>query len=287
VQVPPARERTGSAGGSESAPPETQPAETAPILDPARAAATVVPDLGPPPPPQPLEMRVPTLRISPRRPRSELAPDGNGRFRIKDGPVIAHVERDGRVSFEDQSPIGVHVARPHDIKRRLKAWIANPFAEAPADIPPIIEGHFELTDLAMRAAGQDPYSSRKMELLDRTRDERMALAAGENASNLRDALARTPATLERIWRGPGDARHKRRLLFTLWDECAESGASDVVTTARAVRASILAFIRRRLPRGSRAAYSARELDALNAGRTSRERFEPYWQESATSAQQSP
>ena len=98
---------------------------------------------------------------------------------------------------------------------------------------------------------------------------------------------RTPAILEHIWRAPGDARRKRRLLFTLWDECAEAGASDVVTTARAVRGAILAFIRRRLPRGSRAAYSDAELDALNAARTSRERFDPYWQESATSAQQSP
>jgi hypothetical protein len=255
--------------------PAPPPAESAPILDPARAARTVVPDLGPPPPPQPLEMRVPTLHISPRPPRSELAPDGNGRFRIKDGPVIAHIARDGRVSFEDRSPIGVHIASPRDIKRRLSAWIENPFAEAPADVPPIIEGRFELTDLAMRAAGQDPYSARKMALLDRTRDERMALAASENASNLVDALARTPATLERLWRGPGEPRRKRRLLFTLWDECAESGASDVVTTARAVRATIVAFIRHNLPRGSRAGYTGAELEELNAGRTSRERFDPY------------
>ncbi len=266
---------------------ESPPPPRVPILDPARAAAAVVPDLGPPPPRQPLEMRVPTLHISPRKPRSELTPDGNGRFRVKDGPVIAHVERDGRMSFEDTSPIGVHIASRRDIKRRLAAWIEDPFGESPADIPPIIEGRFELTDLAMRAAGQDPYSSRKMALLDRTRDERMALAAAENAGNLRDALARTPATLARIWRGPGGARQKRRLLFTLWDECAETGADDVVTTARAVRASIVAFIRRNLPRGSRAGYTGGELDALNARRTSRERFDPYWQESATSAQQSP
>ena len=258
-----------------------------PFLDPKRAAAIAEPDLGPPPPPQPLEMHVPTLHIQPRKPRSELTPDGNGRFRIHDGPVIAHVERDGRMSFEDRSPIGVSVASPRDINRRLKAWIANPFAEAPADIPPIIQGRFELTDLAMRAAGQDPYSSRKMELLDRTRDERMGLAAAENASNLKDALARTPAALDRIWRGPGDVRQKRRLFFTLWDECAESGAGDVIATARAVRATIVAFIRRNLPRGSRAGYTGAELDALNARRTSRERFDPYWQESATSAQQSP
>ncbi len=246
-----------------------------PRLDPARAAEAVEPDLGPPPPPGPLEMRVPTLRISPRRPRSELAPDGSGRFRVKDGPVTAHVERDGRVSFEDQSPIGVSIASPRHIKERVAAWMRDPFGESPADLPPIIEGRFELTDLAMRAAGQDPYLSRKMDLLDRTRDERMGLAAAETSSNLKDALARTPASLDRIWRGPGDPAGKRRLLFALWDECAESGSSEVVATARAVRAAIVGFIRRRLPRGSGAGYGERELEALNARRTTRERFDPY------------
>ena len=234
-----------------------------------------MPDLGPPPPPGPLEMRVPTLHISPRRPRSELAPDGNGRFRVKDGPVTAHVERDGRVSFEDQSPIGVRIASPRQIKEKLAAWVRDPFGESPDDIPPLIEGRFELTALAMRAAGQDPYSSRKMALLDRTRDERMQLAAAETSSNLKDALARTPAALDRIWRGPGDSAGKRRLLFTLWDECAESGSSDVLATARAVRATIVAFIRRHLPRGSRAGYSDEELDLLNARRSSHARFQPY------------
>jgi len=220
-------------------------------------------------------MRIPTLRISPRPPVSELKPDGGGRFRVKDGPVIAHVERDGRVAFEDQSPIGVRVASPREVRKKLAAWLRDPFGESPADIPPLIEGRFELTDLAMRMAGEDPYSARKLDLLDRTRPERMRLAAAETSSNLKDAVARTPATLEAIWRGPGDLAGKRRLLFTLWDECAETGSAEVLASARAVRASIVAFIRRRLPRGSRAGYSDRELDALNARRTSRERFAPY------------
>ena len=224
--------------------------EGVPYLDPAGAAAFAEPDLGPTPPPGPLEMRVPTLRISPRRPPSELTPDGNGRFRVEEGPFTAHVERDGRVAFDDKKSIGF-------------------------ELPNLVTGRFELTDLAMRAAGQDPYSSRKMDLLDRTRAERMQLAAAETSSNLRDALARTPPALDRIWRGPGTATERRRLLFTLWDECAETGSAEVLATARAVRATIVAFIRRRLPRGSRAAYPDAELEALNARRTSRQRFDPY------------
>ena len=221
-----------------------------PLLDPVQAAAIAEPDRGPPPPPGPLEMRAPTLRVSPRRPRSELVPDGGGRFRVEEEPFVAHVERDGRVAFEDEKSIGM-------------------------ELPLITTGRFELTDLAMRAAGQDPYSSRKMALLDRTRDERMGLAAAENAGNLRDAVVRTPAALERVWRGPGSPAARRRLLFTLWDECAETGSDEVVTAARAVRAAIVAFVRRRLPAGSRAAYTSAELEALNARRTSRARFDPY------------
>ncbi len=221
-----------------------------PYLDPARAAEFAEPDLGPLPPPGPLEMRVPTLRISPRKPRSEMVPDGNGRRRVEDGPTTAHVERDGRVAFEDKPSIGF-------------------------ELPIITGGSFELTDLVMRSAGQDPYSSRKMELLDRTRPERMQMAATEQSSNLKDAVMRTPATLEEIWRRPGDLAGKRRLFFTLWDECAETGSAEVLASARAVRAAIVAFIRRRLPQGSRAGYPDRELDRLNARRTSRERFAPY------------
>jgi hypothetical protein len=127
----------------------------------------------------------------------------------------------------------------------------------------------------MRAGGQDPYSARKMAFLDRTREERMGMAAAENTANLRDSLARTRASLRHLWRGSGSVQDKRRLLFTLWDECAESGSAEVVATARAVRASIVAFIRRHLPRGHRAAYTSRELHDFNARRTSTEPFAPY------------
>jgi hypothetical protein len=42
-----------------------------------------------------------------------------------------------------------------------------------------------------------------------------------------------------------------------------------------VRASVLAFVRRVLPRGSRDAFDALELERLNAARSSRQRFVPY------------
>jgi hypothetical protein len=196
---------------------------------------------------------------------------------VDEGAFVARVAPDGRVSFDDRSSIGVRVHIPD--RSDLKRWLRDPLNESESNDglpPPLIEGRFEMTDLVMRAVGQDPYSARKMALLDRTRDERMAMALTENRARLRAALLRTPANLDRLWRAPGSSlAAKRRLLFTLWDECAEAGSDEVVATARAVRATIEAFIRRRLPSGSGDAYGTDEIAELNRRRTSRARFAPY------------
>ncbi len=134
---------------------------------------------------------------------------------------------------------------------------------------------FDLTEELMRRAKIDPYLAEKLAFMDRTREERMQIAASWRSESLREALHRMPGELERLWRAGGDPAVRRRTLFQLWDECAETGSPQVVATARAVRGTVLAFIRRRLPRGSRHAYSDAELDALNRSRTSRERFAPY------------
>jgi hypothetical protein len=62
---------------------------------------------------------------------------------------------------------------------------------------------------------------------------------------------------------------RRQLLFELWDEC------DNTNSGREARASILAFIRRRLPLGGADAYSPDELERLNGRRTTAEPFDPY------------
>ena len=71
-----------------------------------------------------------------------------------------------------------------------------------------------------------------------------------------------PRHLQAIWddraRGAAD---RRKLLFALWDECAddENGA--------AARATIIEFVRARLPRGAADGYTEAELDELNRGRS--------------------
>jgi hypothetical protein len=248
-------------------------------VDPRRAAAIAVPDPGPMAPPGPLD------EPRPRRPfavRSELRPDGPGGYKTDEGPFIARTDRQGRVDFEDRSSFRFDIPTPRrmarDMGSALERWARDPrrYAEENGNQSRIaLGGQIELTDSIMRMGGQDPYAARKMEFLDRTRDERMRIAAAEHARLLRESLHRTGADLERVWRGPGSAAERRRLLFLLWDECLERGSAEEVRIARAVRGRIVGFVRRHLPVGSRMAYSAAELARLNAGRTSQQRFDPY------------
>ena len=239
----------------------------------------VVPDPGPPTRQQPLD------GPRPRKPfeiRSELHPDGPGGYATDEGPFVARTDQQGVVKFEDRSSFRFDVPSPRrmasDMARAVERWARDPrrYAEENDNQTRIaVGGQIELTDSIMRMGGQDPYAARKMALLDRTRDERMKIAAAENSQRLREALHRTGADLERVWRGPGSAAHRRRLLFLLWDECLERGTDEEVRTARAVRGQIVAYVRRRLPAGSGLAYPPAELERLNARRTSAERFDPY------------
>jgi hypothetical protein len=272
------RPATEAGSTSESGEGAESPVAGRPDLDPRSAAAAVQLDPGPPPPRGVLDR----LRMrKPPRQRSELRPDGPQGFVTDEGVFVARTDRDGRVVFEDRSSVRVDLPTPRQlvkgIARELERWSRDPrgYVETGRSIEPRIPGQIELTDMMMRAGGEDPYSARKMAFLDRTRAERMQSAARENSQRLRESLHRTRAELERLWRGPGSAAHRRRLLFLLWDECAETGSDEVVRAARAVRGQIIAFVRRQLPAGSRLAYGESELARHNARRTSRERFDPY------------
>jgi hypothetical protein len=134
-------------------------------------------------------------------------------------------------------------------------------------------GGFTVAGFGPGGLGQ--YDAGALAEQDRTRDTRRGVAAVRDAANLRAAVTRTPRDLDRLWRSAAPAAEKRALLFEMWDECAESGPADVVDSARAVRAAIVAFIRRRLPPGSPDAFTAAELRALDRRRTSAEHFDPY------------
>ncbi len=65
------------------------------------------------------------------------------------------------------------------------------------------------------------------------------------------------------------------MLFDLWDECAETGPADRVRVGKQIRATIMAFIRRKIPVGGAHQYTRDELEVLNARRVSKAVFAPY------------
>jgi hypothetical protein len=126
---------------------------------------------------------------------------------------------------------------------------------------PIVGGSFDLTDLVMRLHGQDPYAYMKLQFLEHTSDLREGLAKRHGILARSAAVKELPAHLAQVWSGPGDAPTRRRLLFRLWDECADN-ADDA-------RRAIVDFIRANLPAGSPDAFTDDELRALDP------RFRPY------------
>ena len=255
----------------------------------------VVPDLahiaergGPPPPPV--------------TPSGELSPAGHGEQRSEHGGFVATVGRDGLVTLADRPNVRVNLAvpSPRALGRGLADWARDPYAQTrdrerererqrlPSGVVddeeeqrkrpktvPLISGTFDITDWVMRMAGRDPYLAAKLRFLDRTRAERVELAAEYRKELLRNVTVIVREHLARLWSQPGDPADKRRLLFELWDECLETGSPDEIEAAGQARKAILGFIRDRLPAGSAHAFAAAELTALNRERTSREPFAPY------------
>jgi hypothetical protein len=105
------------------------------------------------------------------------------------------------------------------------------------------------------------------------------MRAESDRVTMRSALDDLPLYLFSIWTAPRWSQTlKRRVLFELWDECAEDerdGNSLVVSGATEARGTIVEFIRLNLPEGSRDGFSREELAALNARRGSRRPFAPY------------
>lgn len=188
-----------------------------------------------------------------------LRPDGDGGYKLNRETFTARVDRDGTVHFND---------KPNVQLDNVGVQGGGLFG---------IGGKFDVTDAVMRANGEDPYRYEKAKFLEETRELRMALAEADRRDRLRDAIHDLPKLLDRIWaHTTWPAVERRRALFDLWDECAEAADDDAtLKAAQAVRATIVAFIRKKLPRGSADAYDDAELARLNAARQSRQTFEPY------------
>jgi len=150
------------------------------------------------------------------------------------------------------------------------------------DDPPAVELEtplsmsFDVSDMVMRAAGLDPYQSRKLSVMDTTRATRASMAMAAEDQRLQQAIRDIRGRLLAIWSDTSSSIERRReLVYLLWEECAETGSASRLRASRAIRSSIEAFVREHAPRGSREAYTAIELQRLNRGRTSGPAFSPY------------
>ncbi len=187
------------------------------------------------------------------------SPSGNGTFQAHKEPFKAKITRDGRIHFRD--------------KRNVQLEGIGLDAETKM---PVLKGRFDLTDAVMASFGDVLYPYRKLKLMDESREARAEMAQAYESEVLKTALFGYRKRLSEIWRAPRYTLvERKRLLFLLWDECAESGPTSIVTTARAIRATTLHFIRKKLPPEHPQAYSDKELQLLNAKRQSTKRFRPY------------
>jgi len=139
----------------------------------------------------------------------------------------------------------------------------------------ILHGKLDLTALLMRKLGVgDAYASRKLKLLDDTRDERAALGAQHRAEDLARASEIMRRNLEVMWRATEAPEERRDALFTLWDECGED-EGPVGEAGERARKMVIGWIRARLPAGSPDAFTADEIARRSAQRRSTQPFVPY------------
>lgn len=136
----------------------------------------------------------------------------------------------------------------------------------------LLGGPADITAYLHRKYVGDPYASRKLKLLDDTRDERVERGAAFRGQQ----LVRSAELIDRnIARAAALTGRERRIaLFELWDECSEGDEAEGRAGQRA-RSQVIGWIRAHLPKGSADAFTDDELAELAARRTSHQAFEPY------------
>jgi hypothetical protein len=174
-----------------------------------------------------------------------LVEEPDGTYSTDEGGFTGYIHPDGSVSMVDKPPL------------QLQGLGAS----------------FDLTELAMRAKGMDPYASAKLAYLDSTRDLRARMGAEYRARALAASPILMRRNIEAVLATLPDPRARKQALFELWDECAETGDPALVAAGIAARATLLDYIQREMNGPN--AYTPRELTELNRRRTSSIAFDPY------------
>lgn len=132
------------------------------------------------------------------------------------------------------------------------------------------QGSFDLTDMIMGSAGQDPHAAERAWFMEHAEDTIDQLEQQARARAAAHSVSSVRGRCRAIWQdATRSAADRRRAIFELWDEADESG------DGRTARDQIIAFIRESIPDSSADAYRFSEIARLNANRQSSERFEPY------------
>jgi hypothetical protein len=178
------------------------------------------------------------VELEEERAREDLKPSGGGSFRAEQRTFSTSVAPDGSAQITDK-----------------------PAQQDTQDV------------LMKKLFGIDPYAHNKLALLDRTRGQRVAVGERHRRVQLAHAAELALRNVERLWATTPALADRKRGLFELWDDCAETGSDEIVAGGTAARGVVIGAIRARL-RGADA-YTVAELAALNASRHSKAVFAPY------------
>ena len=137
-----------------------------------------------------------------------------------------------------------------------------------------IVGKADITSYLMRKTVGDPYASRKLKLLDATRDERAARGKAHRSEQLSRSSELVRANLARLVAADLTPAARRVALFTLWDECSEGEGAEGEAGDRA-RAQVIGWIRAHLPVDGPDAFTPDEIATMNRRRGSNQVFSPY------------
>jgi hypothetical protein len=175
----------------------------------------------------------------------ELKSDNHGGYTAEKSTYVAKVDPDGKIHIHDKP----------NIQREG------------------IGLRFDVNDALMRKFGSDPYASAKLKMMDRTRDQRVAIGKEYKREVLSHSGEYMRKNINWLWGMTGDLAKRKQGLFDLWDECAETGSEELVNGGIDARRVLVAWVQLKLV--GKQAYTAAELARLNAHRRSKMVFAPY------------
>lgn len=194
--------------------------------------------------------------LSRRAPPALERTDGGGYVHEAAG-YRAYIRRDGSVAFQDR------IAHP-DGSLDFGSGDAN---AAGFHFTPF---RFDVTDMMLKAMGEELYAPEKRWFLEQTRELREALEAQDRLHLFARAREELRHALRVLIDDPARTlSQKRQAVFDLWADCAED---EVGWRGRRV---IEDFVRENFPSGTMRAFTSDELRGLNQRNASSPRFDPY------------